>query len=378
MYLFLLLLAVYVLSCTSASGLSRQKIPYYLPDKRSHLSNSHSNSNGTDININIIASNGGETLVAGSRTGGTTTLDQYQLSYVQSMTAGAISRTLAQTIMHPANTYKTLLQLKRKKGLVPRKITLERLLRGVDAQFFLALPHGAFYFFVIDQVKTKLVEFLPPKLDLVTDFSSSAISTIICSIISTPQMVLTDRLMADVYPSFPVALRSIFKKEGIAGFYTGWWPALAQKIPSYSLTWMFFQQFKKSYERILKSKPNSEANFLLGALAAAGSVTVMNPMDTVKTRLVIQMSDSPLAYKGVSDCFLRIFKEEGIGAFYRSLPPRLVSVVPMIAIQFAVYETMKSKFTLQNKIALRQRLAAKFKKSSASSTISASSPLLSS
>ena len=168
MYLFLLLLAVYVLSCTSASGLSRQKIPYYLPDKRSHLSNSHSNSNGTDININIIASNGGETLVAGSRTGGTTTLDQYQLSYVQSMTAGAISRTLAQTIMHPANTYKTLLQLKRKKGLVPRKITLERLLRGVDAQFFLALPHGAFYFFVIDQVKTKLVEFLPPKLDLVT------------------------------------------------------------------------------------------------------------------------------------------------------------------------------------------------------------------
>lgn len=29
----------------------------------------------------------------------------------------------------------------------------------------------------------------------------------------------------------------------------------------------------------------------MGAIAAAGSVTVMIPMDTVKTRLVIQVSD---------------------------------------------------------------------------------------
>ena len=73
---------------------------------------------------------------------------------------------------------------------------------------------------------------------------------------STPQMVLTDRLMAGLYPSLGVALTKIMAVEGprgeldIAtndgdclrracrvtlslGFYTGWWPALAQKIPSY-------------------------------------------------------------------------------------------------------------------------------------------------
>jgi hypothetical protein len=36
----------------------------------------------------------------------------------------------------------------------------------------------------------------------------------------------------------------------------------------------------------------SQENFVMGAIAAAGSVTVMIPMDTVKTRLVIQVSDS--------------------------------------------------------------------------------------
>ena len=34
-----------------------------------------------------------------------------QMTYLQYM-AGAVSRTMAQTIMHPANTFKTMLQLK--------------------------------------------------------------------------------------------------------------------------------------------------------------------------------------------------------------------------------------------------------------------------
>lgn len=158
-----------------------------------------------------------------------------QLTYMQTMTAGALSRTMAQTLMHPANTYKTLLQVRGsgKAGGVLSKLTPERLLRGVDAQFIMSLPHGAFYFFVIDQVKTKLSTVMDSKFNFLQDFASSTISTVFCSIVSTPQMVLTDRLMAGVYPTTMDAVRNILKTEGIAGMYTGWWPALAQKIPSY-------------------------------------------------------------------------------------------------------------------------------------------------
>jgi hypothetical protein len=34
-------------------------------------------------------------------------------------------------------------------------------------------------------------------------------------------------------------------------------------------------------------------------------------------------------------------REEGMGSFYRGLTPRLMSVVPMIGIQFGVYEYTK-------------------------------------
>ncbi len=65
-------------------------------------------------------------------------------------------------------------------------------------------------------------------------------------------------------------------------------------------------------------------------------------MDTIKTRLVTQMNYPDLVpYKGIIDAAVRITKEEGFGTFYRGLPPRLISVVPMVGIQFGTYEFMK-------------------------------------
>lgn len=54
-------------------------------------------------------------------------------------------------------------------------------------------------------------------------------------------------------------------------------------------------------------------------------------------------SASPLLLllQGVADCFVRIAREEGLATFYKPLVPRLISVVPMIGIQFGVYEGLK-------------------------------------
>ena len=69
----------------------------------------------------------------------------------------------------------------------------------------------------------------------------------------------------------------------------------------------------------------------------------------------LQMAGCAKPYTGVGNCFYRILREEGLGAFYRSLPPRLMSVVPMIAIQFGVYESIKTHFLQFNR---EKRMAA--------------------
>ncbi|CAM9638312.1 unnamed protein product, partial [Ascophyllum nodosum] len=262
---------------------------------------------------------------------------EYKLTFWGCMVAGAVSRSVAQTALHPANVIKTMLQAKGSvRAMLP--LTWSTLSRGAGAQFLLSLPNGALHFAVLENTRTRMAELLPVRsASFLLDFASSSTATALCSVMSTPQMVLTNRIMAGVYPNLLNGVRSVIKTEGVRGFYVGWWPGLVQKVPSYGLTWVLFQQVKDLHYRVTKRLPTNAENFWLGSTAAAGSVTIMIPMDTVKTRLVTQ-STSPQAYTGILNCFSRMLREEGLGSFYNSLTPRLVSVVPMIGVQYFVYE----------------------------------------
>lgn len=289
------------------------------------------------------------------------------LTFYENMICGAISRSIAQTTMHPANTMKTILQSRTIAGQkqetvrrLARPKNFKLLTRGAGAQLLLSIPHGAVNFAVLEFVRgtmNNLVESQGGRLSRVAgpglDFVSSAISTICCSVVSTPQMMITDNIMAGTYPNLPGAVRGLAKNQGIKGFYTGWWPGLAGKIPSYGLTWALFQQIKRIQLKIMEREPYDFENSLMGCMAAATTVCVMIPLDTVKTRLVTQARFPDLVpYKGILDCAVRVSKEEGIGAFYRGLTPRLISVVPMIGIQFGVYEFMKKAMLARNAILL--------------------------
>ena len=311
------------------------------------------------------------------------------LAFWESMICGAISRSVAQTTMHPANTMKTLLQnsagISGLELLAPKN--LPRLWVGAGANFLLSVPHGAVNFAVLELVRKQLGAIVQATPFLAEreqtwgaglDFLSSSISTIACSVVSTPQMMITDNIMAGNYQNLPTAIRGLAQTYGVRGFYAGWWPGLVGKIPSYALTWTLYQRIKKIRDRISDHVATDFENSAMGCIASATTVCLMIPMvrsfvqcmrvcvrvfndgmlrifwdqrcsntvestlslvslhqDTIKTRLVTQAgrAASDRAYKGIIDCAIRVAREEGMGAFYRGLPPRLVSVVPMIGIQ---------------------------------------------
>mmetsp|Transcript_52760 Transcript_52760/g.148042 ORF Transcript_52760/g.148042 Transcript_52760/m.148042 type:complete len:518 (+) Transcript_52760:321-1874(+) len=287
------------------------------------------------------------------------------LVFWENMICGAVSRSVAQTVMHPANTMKTILQSSRGAER-PTLKTLMRpdqfrmLTRGAGANFLLSVPHGAVNFAVLEFVRGKMnraaqtVPFLRERLETIgpaLDFASSAVSTICCSVVSTPQMMITDNIMAGNYPNLPSAISGLYSNGGLVGFYRGWMPGLVGKIPSYALTWTFFQQLKRIRNMMSDRPATNLENTIMGCMGSTVAVCIMIPMDTIKTRLVTQMSSKVVvgvAYKGIIDCAIRVAKEEGMGAFYRGLPPRLISVVPMIGIQFGVYEAMKQVMLHRN------------------------------
>lgn len=70
--------------------------------------------------------------------------------------------------------------------------------------------------------------------------------------------------MAGVYPNLFTGVRSVIRETGVKGFYAGWWPGLVQKIPSYGLTWVLFQQVKDLHYKMAKRLPTNGENFWLG------------------------------------------------------------------------------------------------------------------
>lgn len=169
------------------------------------------------------------------------------LVFWENMVCGAVSRSIAQTVMHPANTMKTILQSSRgvDRPTLSQLMRLDQfrmLTRGAGANFLLSVPHGALNFAVLEFVRGRLnqavasVPYLQERLESIgpaLDFTSSAISTICCSVVSTPQMMITDNIMAGNYPNLPAATSGLYKNGGIIGFYRGWFPGLVGKIPSY-------------------------------------------------------------------------------------------------------------------------------------------------
>lgn len=179
------------------------------------------------------------------------------LVFWENMVCGAVSRSVAQTTMHPANTMKTILQSTTGADR-PTLIQLmqpsmfKMLTRGAGANFVLSVPHGAVNFAVLEFVRgrmNKVVESIPAlarranSIGPGLDFASSAISTICCSIVSTPQMMITDNIMAGNYEGMVSAAKGLHQSGGVSAFYAGWWPGLVGKIPSYvSLFYVYLSQ----------------------------------------------------------------------------------------------------------------------------------------
>lgn len=71
------------------------------------------------------------------------------LSFKEAMFAGAVSRSIAQTCMQPANVVKTLLQGRGTSSQLSN-LSFKLLTRGAGAQFVMSMPHGAFNFATLE------------------------------------------------------------------------------------------------------------------------------------------------------------------------------------------------------------------------------------
>jgi len=90
-------------------------------------------------------------------------------------------------------------------------------------------------------------------------------------------------------------------------------------------------------------------NFMLSGFSAVTSKTCAAPIERVK--LMIQNQDEMIKagrlsepYKGIGDCFGRVMKEEGVGAFWRGNFTNCLRYFPTQALNFAFKPEFKRRF----------------------------------
>jgi solute carrier family 25 citrate transporter 1 len=95
-------------------------------------------------------------------------------------------------------------------------------------------------------------------------------------------------------------------------------------------------------QKIHQHQLSSAMSMLIGGLSGGMGPLVNNPLDVVKTRLQkqnITKYDTP-KYTGLIQACFKIANEEGMGALWKGITPRLMRIVPGQAITFTTYEAV--------------------------------------
>jgi len=114
-------------------------------------------------------------------------------------------------------------------------------------------------------------------------------------------------------------LSSIMKSDGLIGLYRGFVVSIQGIIVYRGAFFGLFDTLKTLVPKEFTGFQRILSNWLVAQSVTAIAGVVSYPFDTVRRRMMMQSgrSDRPKEYKNTLDCWFKIAKNEGAGAFFR-------------------------------------------------------------
>ena len=134
-------------------------------------------------------------------------------------------------------------------------------------------------------------------------------------------------------------LVKIYRACGVRGIFDGMVPTLFREIPSFAT---YFALYDYLCQKMMRDSDRTKHSLSMYKLMCAGGVSGMvcwaisYPFDVVKTRVQID-GMSNRQYSGMVDCFVKMYRGEGMRAFFKGLAPALARAFPVNAATFAAH-----------------------------------------
>ena len=133
-------------------------------------------------------------------------------------------------------------------------------------------------------------------------------------------------------------LRQMWRDEGFLSYWKGNGTNVLRIAP-YSAIQFFSNDYYKS-KFMFEGSHNPMQLLLCGGLSGMTSTIFCYPLDLVRAILTVQTNK--LHYDGMGHAFRHIMKNEGFVGLYKGLVPTLIGIAPYVAINFTVFDILKS------------------------------------
>uniref|UniRef100_A0A069DRQ6 Putative mitochondrial carrier protein mrs3/4 n=1 Tax=Panstrongylus megistus TaxID=65343 RepID=A0A069DRQ6_9HEMI len=179
-----------------------------------------------------------------------------------------------------------------------------------------------------------------PTTNVVSHMTAGAMAGILEHCVMYPLDSVKTR-MQSLTTATPYSIRQVMSRmvtqEGLLRPVRGMQIVVMGAGPAHAMYFSSYEYLKELYTTRFNFN-NTLAYGTAGIIATVLHDGIMTPTDVVKQRM--QMHNSP--YKSIFDCIRKVYKAEGLIAFYRSYTTQLTMNIPFQSIHFVVYETAQN------------------------------------
>ncbi|KAK1136634.1 hypothetical protein K0M31_001180 [Melipona bicolor] len=274
-----------------------------------------------------------------------------------SLISGAIAGALAKTTIAPLDRTKINFQISNQpfsanaaiKFLIKTLKTegLLSLWRGNSATMVRIVPYSAVQFTAHEQWKGILglngLEKEKPGLN----FLAGSLAGITSQGITYPLDLMRARMAVTQkteYKTLRQTFVRIYVEEGILAYYRGFSATMLGVIPYAGCSFFTYDLLRNLLAVYTVTIPGFSTSLIFGAVAGAVAQTSSYPLDIVRRRMQTSAIHGPINsqhYHTISSTITKIYKEEGIMAFYKGLSMNWVKGPIAVGISFATHDTIR-------------------------------------
>jgi solute carrier family 25 (adenine nucleotide translocator) protein 4/5/6/31 len=195
--------------------------------------------------------------------------------------------------------------------------------------------------------------------DFLIDFSLGGVSGAIAKTITAPiervKLIIqtqdaNPRIRSGEVPRYTGIVNCftrVYREQGILAFWRGNFTNVIRYFPTQAFNFAFKDTFKKMFPSF---NPKTEFfKFFLvqmasGALAGAGSLCIVYPLDYARTRLASDVGTGKRDFNGLWDCLKKTSSgPKGILGLYNGFGVSVAGIIPYRGVYFGMYDSLREK-----------------------------------